>query len=947
MKLRKPRTFALSYRRQRARVTRWTLLAGLLALAASMHGQARSDGSHADSASAPHAEDAAPVRPNYELAARFMPDKIGKLIFDTSVTPHWFETSDRFWYSYQTTDGTRYWIVDPLKKSKVPLWDNAKVAAALSTLTNFPYDAQHLPVKHLRLVDKDTKMRFEIEIRKNAVVPNEPKPEKSQEDVSGQGNQTQTQQQQGEQGQQAQQGEKVQQKEKEGQNKEEGKKDEEKKGEGQKADEGKGEKPPDTRTLYFEYDLTTGAIKRLDNFDAPPKRPKWASISPDAKTIVFARGHNLYMMDADNYTKAAKKPGDPAVVETQLTTDGVEKFSYARVLLPEQEETVKKEDKGDTNKIGIRVPPVTIHWSKDSRKFALERSDDRKVSELWVIHSLANPRPTLESYRYDMPGEDNVSVPEVQIFEVATKQHVIVQTKNFPAEYVAITDSQQLERDREDMRQQQEGEEGPGAFFEPMHRWLSDTSDKLYFTAMSRDFRRIDVCVADTSTGTPKTLIQERSNVWLDVRPLRLAGNEDLVWWSERDGWAHYYLYGADGKLKNQITSGEYMADQVISVDEKARVLYFTANGHEPEEDPYYTHLYRVGLDGAGLKLLTPGNFSHTAAAPDSGKFFVDTYSRVDTPPKSVLLDTQGAQLADLETTDVKRALEAGFKYPEPFRVKADDGITDLYGEMYKPFDFDPNRIYPLIEYVYPGPQTESVNKTFTPKSPNVALAQLGFIVIEVGNRGGSPQRDKWYDSYGYGNLRDYGLADKKAAAEQLAALHPYIDLNRVGIWGHSGGGFMSTAAILQYPDFFKAAWSESGNHDNNVYNHGWSEKYHGVREETEKDGTEKFIYEIDKNSDLARNLKGHLMLTTGDMDENVSMVNTMRLADALIKANKRFEMLVFPGVRHSYMPIASYVIARRGDFFAHWLLGSAETQADIIELQREKQATPSKKFSE
>jgi dipeptidyl-peptidase 4 len=939
MKLVKLRSFGLGRRVWRTKVSHWLLLACALCLAASIQGRAQSGVSPTNSAPAPETQDDAPVQPNYELAARFMPDKVGKLIFDTSVTPHWFEASDRFWYSYQTTDGMHYWVVDPIKKSKVPLWDNAKVAAALSTLTNFPYDAQHLPVKHLRLVDKDTKMRFEIEIRKNAVVPNEPKPEKSQEDIQ-EGDQNQTKQV--EQSQQVQQDEKVQQKEKEGEKKDEVKQDEEK-----KADEGKGEKPPDTRTLYFEYDLATSTIKRLDNFDAPPKRPKWAIISPDGKTIVFARGYNLYMMDAATYAKAAKKPSDATVVETQLTTDGVDKFSYARILLPEQGEVVKKEDKGDTNKAGIRVPPVTIHWSKDSSKFALERSDDRKIPELWVIHSLANPRPTLESYRYDMPGEDNVSVPEVQIFDVATKQHVVVQTKSFPGEYVAISDAQQLERDREELRLQQEGEEGPGAFFEPMHRWLSDTSDKLYLTATSRDFRRIDVAVADTSSGTPKTLIQERSNLWLDVRPLRLAGDGDLIWWSERDGWAHYYLYGADGKPKNPVTSGEYMADQVISVDEKARVLYFTANGHEAGEDPYYTHLYRVGLDGTGLKLLTPGNFSHSAAAPDSGKYFVDSYSRVDTAPKSVLLDAAGNQLAELETTDVKRALEAGFKYPETFRVKADDGITDLYGVIYKPFDFDPGRKYPLIEYVYPGPQTESVDKTFTPKSPNVALSQLGFIVIEVGNRGGSPQRDKWYDSFGYGNLRDYGLADKKAAAEQLAALHSYIDISRVGIWGHSGGGFMSTAALLQYPDFFKAAWSESGNHENNVYNHFWSEKYHGVREETEKDGTEKFIYEIDKNSDLAKNLKGHLMLTTGDMDENVSMVNTMRLADALIKANKRFEMLVFPGMRHTYMPIASYVIARRGDFFAHWLLGSAETQADIIELQREKQATPSKRFSE
>ena len=897
------------------------LMVCLLALVASIQGQTQSGPAPSGAASTP-SQGLAPVRANYDLAARFMPERIGKLVFDTSVTPHWFESSDRFWYSYETTDGTRYWVVDPAKRSKTPLWDNAKIAASLSTLTNFPYDSQHLPVKHLRLTDNDTKMRFEVEIRKNAVVPNEPKREKSQEDISEEASQTQGNQKQ------------MQQTEAQGQ-----KKEGEEKGE---------EKPPDTRTLYFEYDLATAGVKRLDNFDAPPKRPKWAAISPDGKSVVFARGQNLYMMDGDNYAKAAKKPGDASVVETQLTTDGADKYSYARVLLPEQEEVVKKEDKGDTNKAGMRVPSVAIHWSKDAKKFALIREDNRKVLDYWVIHSLASPRPTLETYTYEVPGEDNVRVPEIQIFDIASKQHVTVAAKNFVDQYLSIEDAPMRERDREDVRQQRELDESPTALIVPMNRWLADTSDKLYFAATSRDFRRIDVCVADTTSGTPKTLIEERSNVWMDTRPLRMTGNgAELIWWSERDGWGHYYLYDGDGKLKNQITSGEYMADQIISIEEKARVMYFTANGREPNEDPYYTHLYRTGLDGAGLKLLTPGNFSHTAEAPDSGKFFVDTYSRVDTAPKSVLLDGQGTQLADLETTDVKRLLEAGFQYPETFRVKADDGITDLYGVIYKPFDFDPNRKYPLIEYVYPGPQTESVNKTFTPKSPNIPLAQLGFIVIEVGNRGGSPQRDKWYDSYGYGNLRDYGLADKKAAAEQLAALHPYIDLSRVGIWGHSGGGFMSTAALLQYPGFFKAAWSESGNHDNNVYNNTWSEKYHGVREETQKDGTEKFVYEIDKNSELAKNLRGHLMLTTGDMDNNVSMVNTMHVADALIKANKRFEMLVFPGMRHSYMPINTYVIARRGDFFAHWLLGGDETDPDILELQREKQATPSKKLAE
>ena len=920
---------------------RWSTSTLVIASAIFVVSLAAQSPSRSDNAAPPAAapsDSAAPASlapvttPNYALEARFLPASVNQLVFDLSITPHWFTLSDKFWYSYRTTDGTKYYIVDPVKKSKSPLWDNAKIAAALSTLTNFPYDAQHLPVKRLRLVDKDTHMRFEVEIRKDGVIPNEPE-KKVQDDGSQQGNESEVKQNESKQ---------TDEKQKEDKQTEQGQR---------AARSGQAPEPPEEpRILVFEYDLASAKITRLDNAEPIRKKPMWAAVSPDEKAVVFARGQNLFMMDAANYAKALKKAGDSSAIETQLTTDGVEKFGYARHILPEQEDELKKEDKGDTNKAGIRAPAITIHWSKDSKKFAVVREDNRKVPDFWVIHSLTNPRPILESYPYPLPGEEIMPGSQLEILDVATKQLVVVQAKNFKEQELRIADAPLTEHDREEQRQEQEGnQEGaqmPVTRVSP--RWLSDTSDKLYFTSTNRDFRKIDVSVADTSSGASKTLIEERSNVWLSTKPLRLTGNgQELIWWSERDGWAHYYLFDATGRLKNQITSGEYVTDQIVSLDEKSRTLYFTANGREHNEDPYYTHLYRTNLDGTGLQLLSPGNFSHAFSAPDDGKFFADTYSRVDTAPKSVLFDAQGAQLLDLETTDVSQLLEAGFKFPEVFKVKAEDGITDLYGVLYKPFDFDSSRKYPLIEFVYPGPQTESVNKTFAPKGPNVPLAQLGFIVIEVGARGGSPQRDKWYDSFGYGNLRDYGLADKVIVAERLSAIHPYIDLSRVGMWGHSGGGFMTAAALLQYPDFFKAGWSESGNHDNNVYNRDWSEKYHGVREEMQKDGTEKFIYEIDKNSELAKNLRGHLMLTTGDMDENVSMVNTMRLANALIRADKRFELQVYPGMRHPYMPIVSYVDVARGDFFAHWLLGSYATGADIIELQNQKQATPSKKFKE
>jgi dipeptidyl aminopeptidase/acylaminoacyl peptidase len=855
-----------------------------------------------------------PVAPNWELAARWTPAKVGKLVFDAGITPHWFELSDRFWYTFETTDGVRYWLMDPVKKSKTPLFDNAKVAMQLSLLTGLPYDTQHLAIRNVKLAKKDTVLTFDVQVSKDAVIPNEEKKEEKVDDTNQEQNQTDTTQ--GGRGQGRRGG----------------------------AATTPAAPPETTRTIYFELDIASGKVTRLDKFEPPPARARWASsFSPDGKIILFARGHNLYMMDQENYKKAVKSPGDTTVVETQLTTDGEEHYSYARVLLDEELVMLRRDQRNDKVKPGPRTPAIGVEWSKDSKKFSTIRSDNRKVADLWVIHTLANPRPTLESYRYAMPGEENVPQFDMYVFDIATKARVTIQAAAFKDQTVNVATDRISNRMRDQMLENQgvgvgQGQ-GGGMFGGGVTQvWLADTSDKLYFVRTSRDLHRVDVCVADTATGTSKVLIQERANVFIDVQPLRQINNgAELFWWSERDGWGHYYLYDAEGKLKNQITSGEYMTESILNIDDKTRVLYFSANGHEPDEDPYYTHLYRVSFDGAGLKMLTPGNFDHAPNASDNGKYFIDTYSRVDTAPKTTLFDNTGAVVSELESMDVHRLLEAGFKYPEPFHIKADDGHTDIYGVMYKPFDFDPRKKYPLIEYVYPGPQTESVTKAFSPRGVNIALANLGFIVIEVGNRGGNPQRDKWYESFGYGNLRDYGLADKKAAAEQLAALHPYIDIGRVGIWGHSGGGFMSAAAMLEFPDFFKVAWSESGNHENNVYNKYWSEKYHGVKEEAQKDGTVKFIYNIDKNSDLAKNLKGHLMLTTGDMDNNVHMANTMRLADALIRAGKRFDMFILPGQRHGYTTDGDYVNWARMNYFSRWLLGSAQDGPDMIELQRER----------
>jgi dipeptidyl aminopeptidase/acylaminoacyl peptidase len=329
----------------------------------------------------------------------------------------------------------------------------------------------------------------------------------------------------------------------------------------------------------------------------------------------------------------------------------------------------------------------------------------------------------------------------------------------------------------------------------------------------------------------------------------------------------------------------------------------------------------------------------------DTKSFFVDNYSRVNTVPKSTLFASDGRKIMELETADLSSLFAAGYKFPQIFKVKADDGITDIYGVMYKPFDFDSTKKYPVIEYVYPGPQTEAVNKAFSRGMERTErLAQLEFVVLTMGNRGGHPSRSKWYHNYGYGNLRDYGLADKKACAEQLADRYSFIDINRVGIHGHSGGGFMSTAAMLVYPDFFKAAVSSSGNHDNSVYNRWWSEQHHGVKEVIGDKEDTSFVYNIEKNQDLAKNLKGSLMLSTGDIDNNVHPAGTIRVANALIRANKRFDFVLLPGQRHGYGDMVEYFFWKMADYFTLHLMGdTSDHGTEILEMSREQEQSGTK----
>ena len=791
------------------------------------------------------------TKANYDLAERFSAKKVNQMVFSTDVRPNWFKNSDKFWYTYKTTGGEQYYIVDPVAGTKKKIWDMGKLAAEISAITKDPFDAQHLPIAKLKLTDNDK--AFEFEIKTSIMVPKKEKP---------------------------------------------------------------GEKKPakgakENKIFRFKWDIAQGKLTDITEQEAKKDYPRWASISPDGKYAVYGKNYNLWYMDMENLKKAMENEKDSTIVEFQFTKDGHKEFPYAGRGMyggNHEEDTTKRTG-------------ASLAWSPDSKHFALVRSDLTKVKELWVIDVLANPRPKLEGYKYQMPGEPGPK-DHMYLFDFANKTSKEVNIDAFKDQAVEIL------REPVTMTVRAYMDWVPA-------KWLGDNS-KFYFERQSRDQKRVDICAVDVAAGECKIIVHEELNTYVETRAPKFFNNgSEFVFWSERDGWAHLYLYGADGTLKNQITSGEFHVDQILGVDAAKRVVYFTACGKEQGINPYYMYAYSANLDGSNVKLLDKGDYDNKVNMSDDNKYFVNNYSRVDCTPKSALYDNTGRKIMELEEADLSQLFARGYKFPEIFTVKAGDGVTDLYGVMYKPFDFDSTKLYPIIEYVYPGPQTEANNSSWTKSMDRVdRLAQLGFIVVTVGNRGGHPNRSKWYHNFGYGNLRDYGLEDKKVTVQQLAARHPFINGNKVGIHGHSGGGFMSTAAILKYPDFFSAAVSCAGNHDNNIYNRWWSEQHHGVLEEVSEKGDTTFKYSINTNQQLAKNLKGNLLLVHGDIDNNVHPGNTIRVVDALIRANKRFQMLLLPGQRHAFGDMTEYFFWRMADHFSEYLIGDSQKgEIDIKQM--------------
>lgn len=664
-------------------------------------------------------------------------------------------------------------------------------------------------------------------------------------------------------------------------------------------------------TYHFRYEIA-GKKLTYDTADKKEKYPDWANVSPDGLTGVYMKNSNLFYMDTLNLRKAAEDPKDSTLVEHRITSDGYKDFCYGINNYSGNTET-------DTTK---RVFPSELVWSPDSRHIAVMRWDMAPLKDFWVINSLTQPRPTLETYKYQMPGEPG---PKGHLYVFSTSDWTSRQVK------INAFKDQDLIMQPDVRTTDDQFDEFYGS------RWLGDDNG-FYLTRMSRDLKRMDICYVGVDSDSTRTVISERMNTYVESRQTRLLdGGRKLIHWSERNGWANLYLYNADGTLIRNLTEGAYHVDDVLAVNEKEGYVLFRACGKEKGENPYQMHVYRVSLQGGEPKMLDIPDMNIDAIASDDGKYFIANYSRVDYKPASALFDAAGKKVCDLGEADFSLLFAAGYKFPERFKVKAADGITDLYGAIYKPFDFDSTKVYPICDYVYPGPQVEANNISWSRGFTRTdRLAQLGFIVITVGNRGGHPDRSKWYHNYGYGNLRDYGLEDQKYAIQQLGARYSWIDLKRVGIHGHSGGGFMSTAAMLKYPDFFKAAVSCAGNHDNSIYNRWWSEQHHGITEKVEA-GDTTFVYSIETNPEIASNLKGHLMLVHGDIDNNVHPANTIRVVNALIRANKRFDMLILPGQRHGFGDMNEYFFWRMADYYCEWLMGSSKRdEVNIKEMNND-----------
>jgi dipeptidyl aminopeptidase/acylaminoacyl peptidase len=612
--------------------------------------------------------------------------------------------------------------------------------------------------------------------------------------------------------------------------------------------------------------------------------PPAPSMSPDGTRAVFICDWNLWVRD----TASGQ--------ERQLTTDGVKDFGY-----------------GTSNAGWTTSAGVALSWSPDGKKIATQQQDERKVGDMHLVETPVNGgHPVVKSWKYPLPGDPDVAMMTRVIIDVETgKITKLLQAPDF---------HRAMNEDNIDM-----GE----------YLWSPD-STRLGFVSTDRFHKWSTAKLADVTTGEVRTLFTEteKTHVQTRVQWQILWDTKEVIWYSQRDGYAQLYLYNLDsGQLKNKITDGAGMVTGIARLDRTTRTLWFNAVGKEKGQDPYFTHLYKVGLDGKGFVSLTPDNGTHTTEISPDGKYVVDTFSQPDVAPEVTLRDgTTGALIMPLEKADISKLLATGWKPPMQVKMTAADGKTEIYGVLHRPTNFDASKKYPIINQAYPGPQSGSVgSRAFTAaRGDRQALAELGFVVVSIDGMG-TPNRSKAFTDAYYGAMgRHNTIPDQIAGMKELAKRFSWIDIDKAAMWGHSGGGFITADALLRAPfnDFFKVGIAESGNHDQRQYEDDWGERYQGPLVKN-ADGTDS--YAIEATQTHAAGLKGHLFLIHGGMDANVPPYNTYLVADALIKANKEFDMLIIPNAGHGYGAAGNYVMVQRWNYFVRHLLDAEPPRNYVI----------------
>ncbi len=631
-------------------------------------------------------------------------------------------------------------------------------------------------------------------------------------------------------------------------------------------------------TEYVSVNAKTKEKSIINDYKAPETKSTYLKantnehVSPNGKLAAYIDNYNLWVRDLSTNKK------------TQLTFDGKKDYGYA------------------TNNAGwTRGDDAVLKWSPNSDKIATFQQDARGVGEMYLTTTNVG-HPKLEAWKYPLPGDKTIFTIERVIIHLDNKPKTVRLKMNKDFQRGTTTDHIA----------------GPGGVLLDA-QWSKDGS-KFAFVSGSRDHKEAHLQIADARTGEVSSIHKEVVDTYYESGVNAenwkvLFDSSEFIWYSEKSDWGHIYLYDLKTKkLKHQITTGNWLVKQIKHLDEKSREIFFIAGGKE-EGNPYYDYLYKVGFDGNGLTKLTPEKGTHSVSFSPNMNYFVDTYSTNDTPPISVLRNRNGEKILDLETADITELKAQGWKAPIEFNVKARDNKTDLYGKLFLPTNYDENKSYPILNYIYPGPQSGSVGyygfhiiwQDFQ------AVAELGFAVVAV-DAMGTPERSKSFHDFYYGNMGDNGLPDNIAAIKQLAQKYKGMDIERVGIWGHSGGGFASTRAVFAYPDFYDVAVSSAGNHDNRNYEADWGEKWQGLLVEEKKDSITN--YNNQANQLIAGNLKGKLLITHGSLDNNVPPSNTMLVVEALIKANKDFDMILFPNKRHSYGDMTKYMTRKRWDYF-------------------------------